>query len=100
MPLSSVGFVPSRDRLAIAFTEKEMDSRVIDFAGRETEDARLHYKLGSDVRDWRFAWAQKDVKAGGRIIPVHYRPFDRRFTFYTGRSRGFHVYPRDKISQH
>ena len=100
MPLSSVGFVTSRDRLAIAFTENEMEKRVADFARRDTEDARLHYELGRDVRDWRVAWAQKDVNAGGRIIPVYYRPFDCRFTFYTGRSRGFHVYPRDNVSQH
>jgi len=99
MPLNSVGLVTSRDRLAIAFTEDEMEKRVADFARRDTEDARHYYKLGKDVRDWRVAWAQEDVKTGGRVIPVHYRPFDRRFTFYTGRSRGFHVYPRDTVSK-
>ena len=99
MPLNSVGLVTSLDRLAIAFTEDEMEKRVADFARRDTEDARHYYKLGKDVRDWRVAWAQEDVKTGGRFIPIHYRPFDRRFTFYTGRSRGFHVYPRDTVSR-
>ena len=99
MPLSSVGFVTSRDHLAIGFTEDEIKKRVADFAGRGPEDARERYKLGRDVRDWRVAWAQDDVKKGGQVIPVLYRPFDRRYTFYTGRSRGFHVYPRDNVSR-
>jgi hypothetical protein len=76
-----------------------MESRISDFSRRDPEDARIHYHLGRDVRDWRVAWAQEDVKKGGRIIPIHYRPFDCRYTFYTGRSRGFHVYPRDNISR-
>jgi predicted helicase len=60
MPLNSVGIVTSRDRLAIAFTESEMEKRAADFARRDTEDARLYYKLGKDVRDWRVEWAQED----------------------------------------
>jgi hypothetical protein len=99
MPLRSVGIVTSRDRLAIAFDENEIKARVADLARRDPEDARAHYRLGDDVRDWRVAWAQEDVKLGGKIIPIHYRPFDDRFTFYTGRSRGFHVYPRDNVSR-
>jgi predicted helicase len=98
-PLSSVGFVTSRDHLAIGFTEDEIRKRIADFASRDSEDARAHYKLGRDVRDWRVGWAQDDVKKGGQVIPILYRPFDRRFTFYTGRSRGFHVYPRHNISR-
>ena len=100
MPQSSVGIVTSRDRLAIAFTKNEITERVADFASRTAEDARQHYELGKDVRDWRVAWAQKDVVAGGSVVPIHYRPFDRRLTYYTGRSRGFHVYPRHEISRH
>lgn len=98
MPVESVGIVTSRDRLAIAFTEQEMSQRVNDFVGRDTEDARRFYKLGDDVRDWKVAWAQEDARVGGEVIPIHYRPLDDRYTFYTGRSRGFHVYPRDAVS--
>ena len=99
MPLNSVGFVTSRDKLAIGFTDREMTARVSDFSKRDVENAREHYKLGEDVRDWKVSWAQEDVKKGGTVIPVLYRPFDERYTFYTGRSRGFHVYPRETVSR-
>lgn len=99
MPLNSVGFVTSRDHFAIAFVDEEMRARIGDFGSLDVEEARRIYDLGRDVRDWRVHWAQEDVKRGGNVIPIHYRPFDTRFTFYTGRSRGFHVYPRDFVSR-
>ena len=64
MPLNSVGLVTSRDKLAISFTEMEMQDRIEDFSTREIEDARQHYDLGDDVRDWRVGWAQDDIKKG------------------------------------
>lgn len=100
MPRSSVGVVTGRDRLAIAFSATEIRDRVADFVERDPENARQFYSLRKDVHDWRVAWAQDDVRNGGQVIKIHYRPFDTRFTFYTGRSRGFHVRPRDEISRH
>jgi predicted helicase len=34
------------------------------------------------------------------IVPILYRPFDVRYTFYTGRSRGFHCMPRPEVMRH
>ena len=99
MPASSVGIVTSRDRLTIAYTRKEIEERIADFAGRDAEDAREHFNLKEDVEDWKVIWAQEDVRKGGSIIRIRYRPYDDRYTFYSGRSRGFHVRPRDTISR-
>ena len=99
MPASSVGIVTSRDKLTIAYTEKEIQERVSDFVSRDVEDAREKFNLKGDVEDWKVRWAQEDVRKGGSIIRIRYRPFDDRYTFYTGRSRGFHVRPRDSISR-
>jgi len=33
-------------------------------------------------------------------VPILYRPFDVRFTYYTGRSRGFHCRPRPEVMRH
>jgi predicted helicase len=33
-------------------------------------------------------------------VPILYRPFDVRYTFYTGRSRGFHCMPRPEVMRH
>ena len=100
-PVNSVGIVTSRDKLAIQWTAEDMERVVADFAARETEEARTFYDLGKDARDWKVRLAQEDVQSGnGRICPVLYRPFDRRFTYYTGKSRGFICMPRPEVMRH
>ena len=97
-PLHSVGIVTARDKLAIQWTEADMKQVVEDFAARTTEDARQFYNLGKDARDWKVHLAQEDVRAGtGRVCSILYRPFDIRYTFYTGTSRGFICMPRPKV---
>ena len=100
MPESSVGIVTSRDKLTIAYSEREIRDRISDFIRRDVENAREHFDLKKDVEDWKVEWAQEDVKKGGTIIRILYRPFDVRYTFYSGRSRGLHVRPRDNIPRH
>ena len=100
-PVNSVGIVTARDKLAIQWTADDMERIAEDFAARGTEAARTFYDLGKDARDWQVQLAQKDVQRGdGRISPVLYRPFDRRFTYYTGKSRGFICRPRPEVMRH
>ena len=100
-PVNSVGIVTARDKLAIQWTAEDMERIVADFAARETEDARSSYDLGKDARDWKVRLAQEDVRGGnGRVRPVLYRPFDRRVTYYTGKSRGFICMPRPEVMRH
>ena len=100
-PVNSVGIVTARDKLAIQWTAEDMEHVAADFAAREAEDARAFYGLGKDARDWKVHLAQEDVLEGnGRVYPVLYRPFDRRFTYYTGNSRGFICRPRQQVMRH
>ena len=100
-PVNSVGIVTARDKLAIQWTARDMEYVAADFATREREEARAVYDLGKDSRDWKVQLAQEDVLTGnGRVRPIQYRPFDRRFTFYTGNSRGFICMPRPKVMRH
>lgn len=100
-PVNSVGIVTARDRLVIQWTANEMEYVAADFASRDMEEARTVYGLGKDSRDWKVLLAQEDVLTGnGRVCPIQYRPFDRRFTFYTGKSRGFICMPRPEIMRH
>jgi predicted helicase len=98
---NSVGVVTARDNLTIQFERSNALDVAQDFAGLAPEDARQKYDLGADVRDWRIEWAQADLVeaklAPDHVKPIQYRPFDRRWTFYTGNSRGFHCYPRTEI---
>ncbi len=97
--INSVGIVTARDNLTIQFTPDEMKETVLEFSQLDTEEARAHYNLKKDVRDWSVAGAQKDCADFDekRIVPVCYRPFDVRYTYYTGNSRGFHCYPRQEV---
>jgi len=103
-PVHSVGIVTARDRLTIHWTPDEAWRTVVTFANMDPELARKAYKLGKDVRDWKVAWAQQDLKESGldrdKIVPILYRPFDVRHTYYTGNSRGFHCMPRRDVMQH
>ncbi|MCW5947257.1 MAG: N-6 DNA methylase [Fimbriimonadales bacterium] len=103
-PVHSVGIVTARDSLCIAWSKDDMWSRVNDFVSMAPEDARHEYDLGKDARDWRVGWAQSDAKNSGpeigKVKPILYRPFDRRYTYYTGNSRGFLCYTRHNVMQH
>jgi hypothetical protein len=103
-PLNSVGVVTARDRLTIRMTPQEVWNTVLNFSRLEPELARSAYGLGRDVRDWKVELAQKDLLENGpdrrNVVPILYRPFDVRYTYYTGRSRGFHCMPRKEVMQH
>ncbi|MDR0458769.1 MAG: N-6 DNA methylase, partial [Burkholderiaceae bacterium] len=98
MPINSVGIATARDKLTIHYTDKEAWAAVNEFSVLSEEAARQRYDLGPDARDWKVALAQKDLRDTGpsreNIVPILYRPFDIRSTYYTGRSRGFHCMPR------
>ncbi len=103
MPVNSVGIVTARDALTIDEDKDRLWQRVQDFAQLEPEAARLKYKLGKDVQDWQVGSAQEDVRKNlefEKIVPIAYRPFDTRWTLYTGTSRGFHCRPRSEVMRH
>ena len=100
-PVNSVGIATHRDKLAIQWTAEDIEQVIADFSVRTTEAARHFFDLGRDARDWKVSLAQDDVRLSeGRVIPILYRPFDRRFTYYTGKSRGFIGMPRPKVMRH
>jgi predicted helicase len=103
-PVNSVGIVTARDNLTIQWSPEEVWKTVTVFSQMEPELARQGYKLGKDARDWKVTLAQKDLLDSGptreKIVPILYRPFDVRHTYYTGRSRGFICMPRPEVMRH
>jgi predicted helicase len=77
---------------------------VLNFVSLDAEVARQAYQLGNDARDWKVKLAQEDLKKSGptkgNIVPILYRPFDIRYTYYTGNSKGFHCMPRGEVMRH
>jgi predicted helicase len=103
-PVNSVGIVTARDHLTIRWTPNEVLTTVLNFSKLDPEMAREAYELGNDARDWKVKLAQEDLKSSGldreKVVPILYRPFDVRYTYYTGKSRGFHCMPRSEVMQH
>lgn len=97
----SLGIVTARDDFCVDFDRSKVLPKLVDFVARDVSDARAFYALGKDARDWRVIWAQNDINESGltdeKIKQLDYRPFDARWTYYTGKSRGFHCYPRDEV---
>ncbi|NMM14113.1 MAG: N-6 DNA methylase [Rhodoferax sp.] len=124
-PVNSVGIVTARDSLTIHFTAESLKQTAERFSKLPVEVAREQFKLGEDTRDWTVVGAQKDLNDTrrppkqtedaalqptppksewlldpARIVPVAYRPFDTRFTYYTGKSKGFHCMARGEVMRH
>lgn len=103
-PVNSVGLFTARDGLTIKWSGKEVEETISKFVAMPPEEARDKYNLGEDVRDWKVSLAQKDLRDSGLkselVVPILYRPFDVRYTYYTGHSRGFHCMPRPDVMHH
>ena len=103
-PVNSVGIVTARDHLTIHWTSQQVWTTVLNFVSLDPDIARQAYQLGDDARDWKVKLAQEDLKKSGptkgNIVPILYRPFDTRFTYYTGNSKGFHCMPRGEVMRH
>ncbi|WP_296726632.1 type ISP restriction/modification enzyme [Ruminococcus sp.] len=97
-PLYNSGVQSKRDKLTISFNEQQVNSIIDDMQTLPAEELRYKYELPADGRDWKIIWAKEDIiNHNPQIIKFLYRPFDWRYTAYTGYSKGFLAYPRDKV---
>jgi predicted helicase len=111
-PVNSAGIVTARDAFSIQDTKKAIENTIKEFLQLDDETARARFNLGKDVRDWSVAGARRDLLRkqtadsapppyfDKNIVKISYRPFDIRWTYYTGRSKGFHCMPRGEVMQH
>ncbi len=95
---SNTGIQTKRDRLVYHFIKPDLQKTIDDLRTLSSSEITSRYGLPEDGRDWTVSWAKKDVDEGdGRVIQVAYHPFDRRWTYFTGRSKGFMAYPRTPL---
>ena len=99
--INNVGIVTARDKFTIHNSKLEIQKTIEDFLLLDDEIARIKYELGKDARDWQVNFAKKDLlnyyPDKGVFTKICYRPFDNRWTYYTGKSKGFHCYPRNEV---
>jgi predicted helicase len=107
-PVCRAGIMTARDGLTIHRTPNAVWQTVCEFVALEPEKARERFQLGTDSSNWSVARAQQDLREAGvpnesakaHITPILYRPFDVRYTFYAGRSNGFHSRPSPEVMRH
>ncbi|MEK8020334.1 MAG: type ISP restriction/modification enzyme, partial [Candidatus Parabeggiatoa sp.] len=104
MPVNSAGIVTARDNLTIHESRQTIMETIKDFVSLEPETAREKYQLGEDAQDWKVHLAQEDIRNNevddSYVTPILYRPFDKRYTYYTGKTKGFICRPRHEVMQH
>ena len=104
--VNSVGIVTARDGFTIYHSREALENSIAAFRNMSDEDAREKYALGKDVRDWKINLARRDLEVNvfntdnDSPVQICYRPFDTRFTYYTGKSKGFHCMPRGEVMRH
>jgi len=100
MPFYNSGIQTKKDSLTIHYNADDLNNVLSDLRNRDVEWLRNHYGLGPDGRDWKVKLAKDDVtnSVGWKFI-VQYRPFDFRYSYYTGNSKGFIAYPRKELTE-
>jgi predicted helicase len=97
---NNTGIQTKRDGLVYQFNKKELYVVLNDIVNLNNTDLKSKYNLPSDGRDWTIDLARKDLlqKDGIEVI-VSYHPFDKRYSYFSGRSKGFMAYPRTPLSE-
>lgn len=104
-PVNGTGVITKCDQLNISFDPEECLEKVSWLVSADESQARMRFRLPKlGVRDWTFDAAVLDVKSSGTaralVKPVLYRPFDTRYSYYTGRSKGVMGWPVQKLFRH
>lgn len=94
-----------RDKICLHFNKQHLKDVLQDFMQLDTQKIRHKYQLKKDSRDWSIERAKADViehkkTMESKIQTIAYRPFDVRYTFFSGKSKGFWGTPSAKVSQH
>ncbi|GLO87636.1 type ISP restriction/modification enzyme [Helicobacter pylori] len=103
--IGSTGICSQRDHVVFHKDKESLLKLLKDFLTLEPSELRRIYKIKKDGRDWRLEYAIRDVRVNADnlekyIVLCQYRPFDYRWTYYTGKSKSFIAYPRGEVFKH
>ncbi|WP_231261069.1 type ISP restriction/modification enzyme [Helicobacter pylori] len=103
--VGGTGICSTRDHVVFHKKKESLLELLKDFSTLEPSELHRKYDIGDDSRDWRLEYAIRDVRANADnlekyIVWCQYRPFDYRWTYYTGKSKSFIAYPRGDVFKH
>ena len=97
------GLYTARDSFVISENQNELLEKIDDLLNKKEAEIRAKYKVGEDSADWSISEAKRDIQLNGldnKIVPITYRIFDNKFTYYSGKTNGFICRPRKEVLTH
>ena len=93
--INVTGIVSGNDGVAIAPTKSELVKRM-NIVKNATDEKEIFELWGRYSRGQTAEKIQNDVLSEGMVTPISFRPFDSRWTYYSGNSCGWVLWPREK----
>ena len=83
MPVNTTGIVTMGDGFIIDENPEIVEKRVIDLSsGAYNKDNLKQFNLGKNYADYILSNAQNIKFDSDRVVPLSYRPFDKRYTYF------------------
>ena len=103
--INGTGIVSKRDSLAFQNSKIEIIEKVQDIYNLSCEEIKSKYnKISWESRDGKVEFCKNNVMKFGinenLFVKYNYRPFDTKWTYYTGESKGFIGWPVKQVMQH
>ena len=92
--LSGLGICTYRDEFCYADTKELLRQKLERFKdAKDIESLRLEFNLPKDTRDWTIQDAKNEIlntkNDENYYTKVHFKPFDFKYTYFTGKSKKF-----------
>lgn len=92
----------ARDGLNFDFDRSEIERRMEYIRDHSEEEIRTHFGIpeNRESRDWKVSTAKVDVVENyesKKVEEFMYRPFDIRYSFFSGKSRGIYSSPQGRV---
>lgn len=97
---NSLGVLSKNDNISIDFNKKTLKERIVDFRTNDEIFLKNKYEIKNDSRDWVLSKAILDLQENYKeenYKLISYRPFDNRWTYFTGKPKGFFAYSQNRI---
>ena len=96
---NNVGFVSANDILNLSFSENDQRNKINDIINLDENSWRQRYERPYDSQSWKYLWAKEDAEKNreSELTKINYRPFDFRWSLYTGKSGGLFARPSYQI---
>src|SRR5690606_24437441 len=99
------GIVSKRDTLAYQHNKQDIKKKIVDIYESSLEEIVLKFKdVSWTSRDGKVEFVKENIMTFGvdesLLVECQYRPYDKRWTYYTGVSKGFLGWPVKQIMSH